>query len=78
MTYKSGGVVVPDGLGVAEGFQDGVGHDQQVLDTLQLAHVGVDAGYVAHDHFGVLRLSRTTLTWEICDMVWSQENDNRN
>lgn len=30
-TYKSGGVVILDGLGVAESLQDGVGLQQLVL-----------------------------------------------
>ena len=32
-TYKSGGVVIPDGLGVAVGLQDGVGVDDTILQV---------------------------------------------
>ena len=41
-TYKTRGVVVPDGLGVAIGLQDGVGLDNPVLQVgLLLAVAGL-------------------------------------
>ena len=32
-TYKAGGVVIPDRLGIAEGLQGGVGLDDLVLQS---------------------------------------------
>merc|ERR1712015_147358 len=62
---ESGGVVVPDGLGVAPGLKDGVGLDDLVLkgglSLLPLAG-GADGGEVGDDLLGVLGLSGTRLS----------------
>ena len=60
-TYKSGGIIVVDGFGIAEGFQDGIGEQQLLADVLQL--VGSTGGGcdVLQDQFGRFRLARTAL-----------------
>merc|ERR1712015_531015 len=62
---ESGGVVVPDGLGVPPGLKDGVGLDDLVLkgglSLLPLAG-GADGGEVGDDLLGVLGLSGTRLS----------------
>merc|ERR1712142_1202587 len=62
---ESGGVVVPDGLGVAPGLKDGVGLDDLVLkgglSPLPLAG-RADGGEVGNDLLGVLGLSSTGLS----------------
>ena len=67
---EAGGVVVPNGLGVAVRLQDWVGLHHLVLQggllllpLLQLlASVGADEGEVGDDLLGVLGLSSTGLT----------------
>ena len=67
---EAGGVVVPDGLGVAVRLQDWVGLHHLVLQggllllpLLQLfASVGADEGEVGDDLLGVLGLASTGLT----------------
>ena len=61
---KPGGVVIPHGLGVAVGLQDGVGLDDLVLQRgflllaflHLLASAGTDEGEVGDDLLGVLGL----------------------
>lgn len=71
LTYETGGVIVTDGLGVTEGFQDGIGLDDLILQTalllggkilLGLLVGGTDSGEVRNYLLGVLRLSGTRLT----------------
>ena len=62
---KSGRVIVPHGLGIAPGLQDGVGLDDLVLkgglSLLPLAG-GADGGVVGDHLLRVLRLSGTGLS----------------
>ena len=62
---KSGRVIVPHGLGIAPGLQDGVGLDDLVLkgglSLLPLAR-GADGGEVGDDLLGVLSLAGTRLS----------------
>merc|ERR1712012_1399170 len=62
---EPGGVVVPDGLGVAPGLKDGVGLDDLVLKgglSLLPLTGGADGGEVGNDLLGVFRLSGTGLS----------------
>ena len=63
--HESRGVVIPDSLCVAKTLQDGVGLQQEVLHSLYLRHVRVDAGNVLHDHARIFGLPGTTLTCKI-------------
>lgn len=67
-TYETGRVIVTHGLGVTEGFQDGIGLDDLILQVT-LLHVGVvllagrtDGGEVRNDLLRVLSLSGSRLS----------------
>ena len=63
--YKSGAVVIPDGLGVAESLQDGVGLDHLVLERGfpgRSFSGGADRRKVTDHLLGVFGLSGTGLT----------------
>merc|ERR1739848_809711 len=62
---KSRGVVIPQGLGITPGLQDGVGLDNFVLKTnlaLLLLASGTNGGKVRDDLLGVFSLASTRLT----------------
>merc|ERR1711971_839817 len=62
---KSRGVVIPQGLGITPGLQDGVGLDNFVLKTnfaLLLLASGTNGGKVRDDLLGVHSLTSTRLT----------------
>lgn len=68
MTYETRRVVVTHGLGVTEGFQDGIGLDDLILQVT-LLHVRVvllarrtNGGEVRNDLLGVLSLSSSGLS----------------
>ena len=65
MTYKTRGVVVPDGLGVPPGLQDRIGLDYFILQSRHslLLHSGSgNGGKVGDDLLGVFRLAGTRLS----------------
>ena len=69
---KSGRVIVPHGLGIAPGLQDGVGLDDLVLKgglTLLPLARRADGGEVRDDLLGVLRLSGTRLSSNLDELV---------
>ena len=67
---EAGGVVVPDGLGVTEGLEEGVGLDDLLLEDTGSGLVGGskgtggtgNGGEVLNNLLGVLGLSSTALT----------------
>ena len=61
-THKSTGVVIANGVGIAEGLQHRIGKQQKILHFLDIFKVACDVGNVAHDDLGSLCLASSTLT----------------